>query len=107
MSRRALRRRYGHARKAAWLSATVRTPANDRAADAAFRKARKEEEAVGRDWQWAMMVSTGVGDFKTDRSESERRAAAERAEKLLKQSSELRDIIEAAKKYAKLPKVSS
>ena len=105
---RALRRRYGRAKQAGWMTATVRTPAHDRAADAAFRKAKKEEDAIGRDWQWAMMVSTGKGDYKADqRTEAERHDAGERAAKLAKEAEAQRDIIIAAQKYARLPKGST
>lgn len=101
--KRSLRSRYGRASGRGWMSAAVRTPAYDRAANAAFRKAKKEEAALLRDWQWSMTVSTGHGDFR-ERTGSERKAAAVRAEKLADEATAQRDIILAAQQYARLPK---
>ena len=101
--RHSLRRRYSHARTAAWKTATVRTSANDRAADAAFRKARKESKALADAWTRAMHVATTK---LMDVPEAERKQSLEYAEKLYKQHLEQEAIMEAARNYARLPKAA-
>jgi hypothetical protein len=82
-----LRRRYGLARQAGWLTATARTPANDRAANKAYLKAKKEKVALELAWSRAM--TSGQHEY---------------AAKLSKQADEQGAIITAAQHYAQLPK---
>lgn len=95
MKRRALRRRYGRARGAGWLTATVRTPANDRAANKAYLKAKHEKAALEMAWSRTMTAANREGADLHVR---------EHAAKLYKQVDEQEKIIVAAQAYARLPK---
>jgi hypothetical protein len=99
---RALRKRYGRARVAGWMLATKRTPAHDRAADAAFRKAKKEEAWLASAWTKAMTRAAGYGGVVP--TAAERETAAAYAAKLAEESKVHAEIMAAARRYAQLPK---
>ena len=83
------------------MAATTRTAANDRAANAAFKKAQKESKAIANSWVHAMHIATST---LMGTPEAERKQYLERAAKLAAQEKIQQDIIEAARAYARLPK---
>ena len=95
-SSRRLRHRYGRARVAGWMTAVVRTPANDRAATRAYMKAKAEKAALENAWSRAMSraAAGSAGD-------------AHYAAELSKKAGEQGAIISAAQHYAQLPKGAS
>ena len=97
MRRRALRRRYGRARQAGWMTATARTPANDRAANKAYLKAKTEKAAL--ELAWSRIMSAVARSEEADKSHLHAHAA-----KLSKQADDQGAIITAAQHYAQLPK---
>jgi hypothetical protein len=104
MNLSALYRRFGRARpsqQASWLTAIVRTLAFDKAADAAFRKAKKEKNALERSWSNKMTIA--VGYMRSGKAD-EQKMMEEGAAKDAAAADEQVKIIEAALKYAKLPK---
>ena len=81
------------------MTATVRTPANDRAANKAYMKAKDEKSKLEKSWSYTMSAMTRA------------RAAGENADhlkatvdKLSAQVDAQNTIIEAAQKYARLTK---
>ncbi len=79
------------------MTATVRTPANDRAANKAYMKAKKEKSALELDWSRAM---TRIQNDVTGQQPALREYAAS----LSKKADEQGAIISAAQHYAQLPK---
>lgn len=94
-----LARRYGHARKPGWMTASVRTKPNDKAANSAYVKAKKEKDALEVSWSRTM---SALAAARTNGTEVKTLESA--AHKFSEQADEQGKIIAAAQRYAQLPK---
>jgi hypothetical protein len=89
-------------KQAAWQSAEFRTDANDRAADKAFREAKKKRDGLANDWTRAMTRAHHSDVFHL--SETEKRQTLEHAKKLSDLADVQEKILAAARAYTQLPK---